>query len=446
MKTIIKFIKKLLRQSKKQSSSINSKFIIERPNHNISQTDISPKALEVLEKLDKAGYQAYLVGGGVRDLLVKKAPKDFDIATDATPNQIRSLFRNARIIGRRFKLVHILYYREIIEVATFRGHSNPQENQKTNERGMLVRDNVFGSLDEDAMRRDFTINSLYYNIKDSSIVDFTSGFQDIQNKLIRIIGDPTTRYTEDPVRMLRALRFCAKLDFKLEDKTAAPIKELSHLIKDVPSSRLFEEMSKIYHCGTGESIQKLMVEYGFFQYLFALTYSLWDSQYPVSAFIIIALENTDRRIMDGKPVNPAFFFAVALWFPVLDKARDLRANGIDPLPALDQAMSYVISQQNMSVNIPKRYTIAMREIWLLQHRFANRAGGRAARLLQHPRFRAAYDFLALRALSGDAEIELADWWTKYQDVDEKSRLKMIADLPQSSPNKKKRRKKPKTAI
>ncbi|WP_133129360.1 polynucleotide adenylyltransferase PcnB [Legionella yabuuchiae] len=413
---------------------------IPRSKHQISKPDISDNALKVVNRLNSAGFEAYLVGGSVRDLLLRKAPKDFDVATNATPNEIRNLFKNARIIGRRFKLVHILFHREIIEVATFRGHEASDAQQLLNDRGMLIRDNVYGTLEEDAWRRDFTINSLYYNVLDSTIIDYTGGFEDIDKRLIRIIGEPVVRYKEDPVRMLRAIRFSAKLNFDLAEHTAAPLSELSHLITHVSSSRLFDEMTKLYQCGNAESVHRLMLQYGFFEQLFHQTSTLLDKKYPTHALIGIALENTDNRIKQNKPVTPAFLFAVILWFPLLERAERLREEGIDPLPALEQAMSQVIAEQNRIVSIPKRFTQVMREIWILQYRLSKRTGRRAFNIMQHPRFRAAYDFLALRALAGDESMELADWWTKFQEENPSVQNQMVAELTPSLPRKRRRRK------
>ncbi|WP_131775672.1 polynucleotide adenylyltransferase PcnB [Legionella impletisoli] len=413
---------------------------IPRSKHQISKPDISDNALKVVNRLNSAGFEAYLVGGSVRDLLLRKAPKDFDVATNATPNEIRNLFKNARIIGRRFKLAHILFHREIIEVATFRGHEATDAQQLLNDRGMLIRDNVYGTLEEDAWRRDFTINSLYYNVLDSTIIDYTGGFEDIDKRLIRIIGEPVTRYKEDPVRMLRAIRFSAKLHFELAESTAAPLSELSPLITHVSSSRLFDEMTKLYQCGNAETVHRLMLQYGFFEQLFPQTFKLFEGQYPAHALIGIALENTDNRIKENKPVTPAFIFAVILWFPLLDRAARLREEGIDPLPALEQAMSQVIAEQNRIVSIPKRFTQVMREIWILQYRLSKRTGRRAFNMMQHPRFRAAYDFLALRALAGDESMELADWWTQFQDVTPNIQNEMVAALTPNLPRKRRRRK------
>ena len=427
-------------------ATIDQKYLIQRNQHQVSKTDMSANALAVLNRLNSSGFQAYLVGGSVRDLLLRKAPKDFDVATNATPNQIKKLFRNARIIGRRFKLVHILYHREIIEVATFRGHDAIDDNHQTNDSGMLIRDNVYGTFEEDAWRRDFTVNSLYYTLTDSTIIDFTGGFNDVNQRLIRMIGDPATRYQEDPVRMLRAIRFSAKLDFKIAPETAKPINQLSNLISHISGSRLFEEMVKLYQCGHAEAAQPLLIQYGLFAHLFPQTHQLLDSDYPAHAFFMVALQNTDKRIHDDKPVTPAFIFAVLLWFPLIKRASEIRDQGIEPLPALDQAMSYVIAEQNKIVTIPKRFTQIMREIWLLQFRFAKRTGHRPFGLLEHPRFRGAYDFMALRALVGDESMELADWWTTFQDSTLEMQNNMIDDLTSKDTPKPKRRRRPKKKI
>lgn len=434
----------MLRKKKNQTVTVKHSHIIPRDQHCISKTDISPNALKVLNRLNGDGFEAYLVGGSVRDLLLHKAPKDFDVATNATPSQIRKLFRNARIIGRRFKLVHILFYKEIIEVATFRAQSEDaeseqEENHQTNEQGMLVRDNVFGSLEDDAWRRDFTINSMYYRVTDSAIIDFTGGKADCDNKLIRIIGEPTNRYKEDPVRMIRAIRFSAKLHFNIEKETSEAIHKNAALINNVSSSRLFDEMTKLYQCGEAETTHRLLLEYGLFAQLFPQTAALQNSDYPSNAFIGIALENTDRRIQQDKPVTPAFLMSVLLWFPLMEKTQMLQEEGHPPLPALEQAMSIVISEQNQTVFIPKRFSQVMREIWLLQYRFNKRFGKRPYSLLHHPRFRAAYDFMALRALAGDEDMELANWWTEFQDKDEEGQQSMINALNQKDPARKKRR-------
>lgn len=442
---IIKFIKKLLRKKNVTAKPINARYIIDRSQHQVSKADISQNAMKVLNHLNHAGYQAYLVGGSVRDLLLSKAPKDFDVATDATPAQIKKLFRNARIIGRRFKLVHIFFNRdrEIIEVATFRSSHQAHDDHHVNEQGMLVRDNVYGSLEDDAWRRDFTLNSLYYHIEDSSIIDFTGGVQDIHHKQIRIIGNPVTRYEEDPVRMLRAIRFSAKLNFDIEPKTAEPIHQLNHLICNISNARLFDEMTKIYHCGEAQRAQSLMVHFGLFDKLFPAIYQLFNHvDYPVKAFITLATESTDNRIQSGKTANPAFLFAVLLWFPLRERSLALQEElQLPPLGALEKAMSDVLAKQWKTIAIPKRYSQMIREIWLLQYRFPKRSGTRAYHILTHPRFRAAYDFLVLRAQVGDETQELAHWWTLFQEVSEAEQAQMIADIsaPKTSAKKRKRR-------
>ena len=418
-----------MRRPARNKSAIDSKYIIPRNAHHVSSTDVSNNALRVLTKLNKAGFQAYLVGGGVRDLLLRHAPKDFDVATNATPQQIRNLFRNARIIGRRFKLVHILCHREIIEVTTFRAQGEINDNQHSNEHGILVRDNVYGSLEDDAWRRDFTINAMYYNYEDGSIIDITGGVHDVNQKLIKIIGDPTTRYQEDPVRMLRAIRFSAKLKFTIDEPSSIPIFKLNKLICHISGSRLFEEIIKLYQCGSGLMAQELLDKYGLFAYLFPATAAhCKDPESPAYRLLKLALENTDTRILNDKPVNPGFIYAVLLWFPLQDTIEEFIQTGIEPLVALEQAMSAVIKEQNKVVMISKRYTQMIREVWLMQYRLPKRTGTRAEALLQHPRFRAAYDFLALRAIIGDAPIELAQWWTNFQDANEAAREKMISTI------------------
>lgn len=442
MKTIITFIRTLLGHKKSKKLQIDKAFVVPRHQHSVSKTEISEHALTVLNRLNRSGFQAYIVGGGVRDLLLRHSPKDFDVATNATPNQVKKIFRNARIIGRRFKLVHILFHRETIEVATFRKQENESNStqQKTNERGMLVRDNVYGTLEEDAWRRDFTVNALYYDIVTSSIIDYTGGVPDIEKRLIRMIGDPNMRYAEDPVRMIRAIRFSSKLKFDIEDKTAKSIHQLNHLIQHVSNSRLFDEIVKLYHCGAAETVQRLLMHYGLFQYLFPLTYP-FSQAHEVNALIVLALESTDSRLKEGKPVTPAFLFAVLLWFPLKQTMENLEKTlNMDPLTALEQAMSVVLSEQCKITMIPKRFLQVIREMWLLQFRFEKRAGHRAYQMIEHPRFRAAFDLLALRSLAGDESIALAEWWTTFQDQDEAGRGEMIKTLDTKSMPKQRRRK------
>ncbi len=372
----------------------------------------------MLYRLKSAGYEAHLVGGGVRDLLLGREPKDFDVATDASPEQVREVFRNCRLIGRRFRLAHVHFGREIIEVATFRAGQDeqPGDAQQTDE-GMLLRDNVYGTIEQDALRRDFTVNALYYNIADFSIIDYAGGMQDLQDGVLRLLGDPETRYREDPVRMLRAARFAAKLGFRLDAETEAPIADLAPLLGDIPAARLFEEILKLFMGGTAVGGFERLRQFGLFAHLFPDTESSLaqlDHEFPLT-LVTKGLENTDNRIREDKPVTPAFLFAVLLWEPVRQRAEVLQAKGDAPYQAVMRAASEVVSRQIERVSLPRRFSTPMQEIWALQARFTNTKGKRPSRLMAHPRFRAAYDFLLLRAASGEADPELADWWTKFQE-------------------------------
>lgn len=420
--------------------------IIPRPEHNISRANISDNATKVLYRLKAAGYQSYLVGGGVRDLLLGREPKDFDVATDATPEQVKEVFRNCRLIGRRFRLAHVHFGREIIEVATFRSMQDASgPGDRETENGMLVRDNIYGTIEEDALRRDFTINALYYNIEDFSVVDYAGGLADLQAGVLRLLGDPDTRYREDPVRMLRAIRFAAKLGFVINPACEKPLFEMGYLLQSVPAARLFEEVLKLFMAGVAlHSFEKLR-HYGLFGELFpeteqCLTHE--DHEFPIT-FVIRGMHNTDSRIREGKPVTPAFLFAVLLWEPVRQLFERLRAGGEPPLPAMQQAGSEILVNQLKRVSLPKRFSIPMREIWNLQHRFEQRAGKRPHRLLTHPRFRAAYDFLLLRAEAGEVDQALADWWTAFQEHSGEERNRMVREISGGGdkPRKRRRRRK-----
>jgi len=378
-----------------------------------------------LYRLKNAGYQAHLVGGGVRDLLLGREPKDFDVATDATPEQVKEVFRNCRIIGRRFRLAHVHFGRDIIEVATFRGNQSDSKELESKD-GMLLRDNVFGTIEEDALRRDFTINALYYNIEDFSVVDYTGGVADLEKGVLKLLGDPEERYREDPVRMLRAVRFAAKLGFRIDDTCADPIDPLSHLMEGVPAARLFDEVLKLFMGGVAVHTFEKLRQYGLFKQLFPETdevLSHEEHEFPI-VFVVRGLENTDRRIREGKPVTPAFLFAVLLWEPVRQLADKLMKEGNPPQVAMQFASGEVLGRQLNQVSLPKRFSLPMREIWSLQDRFKFRSGKRPNRLMGHPRFRAAYDFLLLRAEAGEADQELADWWTKFQEVEGEERSTM----------------------
>ncbi len=416
-----------------------------REQHGISRQHISNAALRVMSQLHDHGHQAFLVGGGVRDLLLGGHPKDFDVATDATPEQIKALFRNSRIIGRRFKIVHVRFGRETIEVTTFRGshdtvessqkevHRKNQQSARTSE-GMLLRDNVYGTLEEDAVRRDFTINALYYTSEDYAVYDYTNGLQDLSDRVIRIIGDPETRYREDPVRMLRAVRFAAKLDFDIADDTAEPIYRLASSLRDIPAARMFEEVLKLFMAGYAVETYQLMREFGLFQPLFPETEHHLNTDSD-SSLINNALHNTDLRIQADKPVTPAFIFAALLWPAVSHRVQQLKYEGVGEIAAVHQAAQEVIYRQQQFTAIPKRFGIPMREIWELQFRLPYRGGHRAAQLMEGRRFRAAYDFLLLREQSGEQTDGLGQWWTDYQVADEQQREVMC----QSVPGHKKRR-------
>ena len=399
---------------------------ISRDQHTISRKKISKNALNVMYELTRAGYQAYLVGGAVRDLLLGLSPKDFDVATDATPEQVKHHFKRARIVGRRFRIVHVRFGREIIEVTTFRGSHDQTDNSKinrkdktqVNDHGMLLRDNVFGSLHDDAMRRDFTINSLYYSIEGFTVLDYTNGMQDLADKKIRIIGDAAQRYVEDPVRMLRAIRFQAKFDFSLESATAKSIARLAPLLKQISAPRLFDEVLKLFLSGKGKKTFQLMEEYGLFSPLFPTTAKLLSDQSEDSkrfhSLILSALENTDRRIQQDKPVTPAFLYAALLWPRVLVISEQYRQQGEPRLRAFQLAGHQVVDEQMPIIAIPKRFSIPMREIWTLQHRLETASGKRAVGVLQHSRFRAAYDFLLLREQINHEAEPRGPFWTELQ--------------------------------
>lgn len=398
----------------------------------------------MLYRLHNAGFDAFLVGGGVRDLLLGEQPKDFDIATNATPEEVKQLFRNCRLIGRRFRLAHIMFGRDIIEVATFRGHhQEPAKHVSAQSKeGMLLRDNVYGSVDEDAERRDFTINAMYYNIADYSIHDYAGGVKDLNDRVIRLIGDPETRYREDPVRMLRAARFAAKLDMEICEKTAAPIVELSPLLRDIPSARLFEESLKLLQSGHGLNTYYLMRELNLFQQLFPqLEQDFTQTQDShAERMIELALASTDKRIKEGKRINPAFMFAALLWYPLNRVAQQLMdERNFNHYDAIMEASNIVLDQQVKSIAIPRRHTATIREIWQLQLRLPRRSGKRASRLLELNKFRAGFDFLEMRGEieQGDT-LELANWWATYQEAGRNMRQAMVTDL--GEPNTGHRRK------
>ena len=396
--------------------------IVPRSAHGISRSNVSENALKVLYRLKNAGFAAFLVGGGVRDLLLGKHPKDFDVVTDAHPEQIKDLFRNARLIGRRFRLAHVRFGRDVVEVATFRAAANGGDDDERahSDSGRILRDNVYGTIQEDIWRRDFTVNSLYYNIADFSVWDFTTGFEDIRSRTLRLIGDPETRYREDPVRMLRAVRFAAKLGFDFAPETARPLLALGPLLRDVPSARLFEEVLKMFQLGHAERSFDLLEEHKLLGYLFPSTAAVLAGEHGSAArdFIRHGLANTDRRVVENKPITPTFLYAVLLWPAIKALAGELLPQtGGDELASMSEACYRIIAEQVARTALPKRFSVPMREMLVMQHRFGNRQGARAARMLEHKLFRVAYDFLLLRARCGEVEQEVADWWTEIQARD-----------------------------
>jgi len=348
-------------------------------------------------------------------MLLGREPKDFDVATNALPEEVDALFRNCRLIGRRFRLAHVRFGREIIEVATFRAAHSGEEGGIAKD-GMILRDNVYGCLDDDAWRRDFTVNALYYNIRTLEVLDYTSGMSDLKSGLLRVIGDPEVRYREDPVRMLRAVRFAAKLGFRIHPDSEAPINALRALLEDIPAARIYDEILKLFMGGCALQTFELLRHYDLFGHMFPLTESalaVEEQGYPLT-FLAQALANTDKRIAAGKPVTPAFLFAALLWEPVRVMAEKKSALDMSETQALQVAADAVLARQISSVSIPRRFSVPMREIWALQPRFHQRGGKRPLRFLSHPRFRAAYDFMLLRGEAGEEIQELCDWWTEIQ--------------------------------
>jgi len=391
-------------------------------NHSIDSSLICDGALKVITQLHKAGYKAYLVGGGVRDLLLELNPKDFDIATNATPENVRELFEHSRIIGRRFRIVHVYYDGGFVEVATFRAANTASVNNQ----GRIIADNTFGSIEEDAFRRDFTANALFYDAEKNQILDLVGGLKDVDARMLRVIGDPDLRFREDPVRMLRAVRLATKLQFQVDPSAKDAILRLGCLLSEVPSARLFDEMIKLFHGGFALETFQALREYDLFRHMFPLTEEVLDDNAGTfSDLVRLALENTDERIRSGKSVTPAFLYAVFLWGPMRKLSKQLELDGLSPQVAHDASVKDTILSQLPYTSIPKRFSYSMRDIWNLQHRFYRRRGKQVYKLFEHDRFRAAYDFLCLRASSGEPVEELSEWWTEFQNVDENARKRMV---------------------
>lgn len=404
---------------------------IPRPDHTLSRSKISQAALTVLYQLQKAGYQAYLVGGGVRDVLLGRSPKDFDVVTNALPEQVKSLFlRQCRLIGRRFVLAHVHLNKEIVEVSTFRSH-HAKGGDGLMENGRIVRDNVYGSsLEDDVWRRDFTVNALFYDISDFSVIDYTNGLADLHAGLIRIIGEPLLRYQEDPVRMLRAVRFAAKLSFAIEPVTADPIPQIGNLLAHIPPARLYEEVLKLFLSGHAlESFVQLR-QFELFKHLFPLTEACFGKDSSALALIVEMLRNLDEQYATHHPANAAFFLATLLWPPLLHTLSDRFFHESNQQELLLEASHHLLAQQQRYVFIPKRITTLMQDIWLFQLRLTNRnRGKRSLKLLEHPQFRAGYQFLLLRASIDESLKKFADWWTQLQESDENTRRLLLPQLP-----------------
>jgi poly(A) polymerase len=437
MRKLVTIFKQIL---KRQDNLDRTPSIIKREQHTISRSHISKAALKVLYRLYNAGFASYLVGGSVRDLLLGLSPKDFDIATDAHPEQIQKLFKNSFIIGRRFKLVHVRFGSEIIEVATFRDNKAQDSRRVETQHGFLLRDNVYGTLEDDVFRRDFTVNALYYNIADFSIIDYVQAMEDLKRRYIRVIGEPAARYREDPGRMIRAILLAGKLDFIIEPTSLESIKEHKELLAHIPPARLFDMLLKIFHSGKSFAIFQLLREYDVFSILFPVTSSS-SNAYP-TAFLDEALKNTDERIDRDKNINSAFLFSVIFWDPLqIQKKKFWQRGEMNEYQAIHAATTTIIKQQLKIIAIPKRFTSIMREIWSLQYNLEHAKTGRVFKVLHHPRFRAAYDFLVLRCQAQESPLQdLCQWWTAFQEGDAPTREKLIADrfaMPKKQRNKKK---------
>ncbi len=416
----------------------NEPKIIPRAAHNVTRNEFSKSALKVLYRLNKAGYQAFLVGGCVRDAMLELHPKDFDVATNATPDEVRALFGNCRLIGRRFRLAHVRFGREIIEVATFRAAAiHVDDDSEHDHEGRIIRDNVYGTVDEDVWRRDFTCNALYYNIADFSIWDYVGGVEDVERRRLVLIGDPEQRLREDPVRMLRAVRFAAKLNFSIDEAVVESIHHHARLLSNVPAARLFDEFLKLFQSGHAERTFDLLREHGLFAEMFPATEQELLEDDDFANFVRAALRNTDRRVAAGKSVTPMFLLGVFFWVPVRKLAEVRRSEEkMSESQSISLASYDIVAQQQRRISIPRRFTVPMREMLALQPRFLQTRGKRGMGLLQHRRFRAAYDFMVLRAEVGQFDSDIAKFWT---DVQTQSTTERAASFQMDSKPSRKRR-------
>jgi poly(A) polymerase len=436
---IKKLIKRFLSGKKKEAG--NHQVVLGPQEHGINPQLLSPNAVRVTQTLQENGFKAFVVGGAVRDLLLGVKPKDFDVATNATPEQVRKLFRRAFIIGKRFQIVHVMFGQEIIEVTTFRGASS--DNAPKDEHGRVLRDNTFGEQHEDAARRDFTINAMYYDPATQTVLDYHNGITDIRNKTLRIIGVPEGRYREDPVRLLRVVRFAAKLGFTIDPATREPIQVMAPLINNVPAARVFDEMLKLLMSGHALACLQQLRQEGLHHGLLPLLDVVLEQ--PLGEkFVTLALENTDERVRQGKGVSPGFLFASLLWHQVLEKWNAYKAAGEYPIPALHLAADDVLNTQTEKLALQRRITTDMRDIWAMQPRFERRAGKSPYKLLEHMRMRAGYDFLLLRCESGELDPEIGEWWTAFIAADGPGREELLAKKPKAEgegqvPKKRRRR-------
>jgi len=417
--------------------------IITHERHGISRERVSRCALRVTTTLQSKGHAAFVVGGAVRDLALGLEPKDFDVATDARPEEVHAAFRRSRIIGRRFRLVHVMCGPETVEVSTFRGLAGAggeedSEHSSRDEHGRILRDNVFGTQEEDAVRRDFTVNAMFYDPATQQIWDFQNGYADLEARRLRMIGDPEQRYREDPIRMLRAVRLSAKLGLAIDAATRAPIRGMADLVQNVPVSRVFDEMLKLLLSGHARECVLQLRREGLHHGVLPMLDVILEQ--PLGErFVMLALDHTDRRVREDKPVSPGFLFAALLWHEVLAAWKGHEAKGIKPYPALHHAMDEVLSVQEKKLAIPRRYDAVMREIWSLQPRFETRSGRRPFALLEQPRFRAGYDFLLLRCESGELPAEIGEWWERFQHAGTEERNAML--LPGAPAKRRRRRRK-----
>ncbi|HJV74867.1 MAG TPA: polynucleotide adenylyltransferase PcnB [Noviherbaspirillum sp.] len=435
---IKKFIKRILGTKKKAHGHVKP-VVLGAKEHGINPQLLSPNAVRVTQTLQEAGFKAFVVGGAVRDLLLGIKPKDFDVATNATPEQIKRLFRRAFIIGKRFQIVHVMFGQELIEVTTFRGAS--ADSAPKDEHGRVLRDNTFGEQHEDAARRDFTINAMYYDPASQAVLDYHHGVEDIRQKKLRMIGIPEARYREDPVRLLRVVRFAAKLNFTIDPATSAPIQVMAPLVNNVPAARVFDEMLKLLMSGHALACLQQLRKEGLHHGLLPLLDVVLEQ--PLGArFVTLALNNTDERVRKGKPVSPGFLFAALLWHQVVEKWNAYQAAGEYPIPALHLAADDVLDTQTEKLALQRRIATDMRDLWAMQPRFERRTGKAPYKLLEHPRLRAGYDFLLLRCESGEIDMEIGEWWTDFMDADGPGREDLLAGLRKTEgegPATKKRR-------